>query len=345
MKNNLTLFFLLSFSNNFFGQELFEYEKKIKDIENYHSTDLEFFNSTDDIKLYGTLVEPKTKYEKLVIIVPGSGMDTRNNHYLLAENLLKNNIAVLRYDERGVGKSDGIFSAANYTITQMARDLDAIYQAVKSSTALASKKTGFISHSQGAMVTMILLEQGIKPDFMVQWAAPVEKHGAFLKYQLQNGTNKFENELIFDNIEKKLEIMDIFHKAFGGTPTENDWKEDYEISKKALKKAKQHGYTKKNYHRFYYSNFNSWKHIIKKDLEQIYASSEVPMLYIIGSEDKYVDPVSETRLLQSLSVRNMTITIMPDLNHYLTKGALTIESMYEIDDDANNEITNWIKNN
>jgi alpha/beta superfamily hydrolase len=157
-------------------------------------------------------------------------MDTRNNHYQLTENLLQNNIAVFRYDERGVGKSEGKFSTANYTITDMANDLRIIYDSLKNNIFFSSKKIGFISHSQGGMVTMILIENGVQPDFLVQWATPVQKYGEFLKYQLKTGVNKFENELIFDSEEKKLEIMDIFHQAFGGSSTENDWKEDLKIS-------------------------------------------------------------------------------------------------------------------
>jgi hypothetical protein len=80
------------------AQEIYTYEKQIDNIEKYLSTELETENKNDNVILKGTLIEPKTYYTKVVIIVPGSGKDTRNSHYKLTEKLLENNIAVYRYD-------------------------------------------------------------------------------------------------------------------------------------------------------------------------------------------------------------------------------------------------------
>jgi alpha-beta hydrolase superfamily lysophospholipase len=338
------LIIVLFLSNVSFGQGMFEYEKKIQNIENYNSIDLEFTNSKDKIKLYGTLVEPKSQYDKIVIIVPGTGMDTRNSHYMLTESLLKKNIAVFRYDERGVGKSEGDFNFANYTITDMANDLTVIFDSIKNNSSFSTKKIGLLGHSLGGLVTMSLVEKGIKPDFLIQWATPVQKNGEFLKYQLKTGMNKFENELIFDSLEKKIEVMTIFHNYFGGTSTENTWKEDLKISKEALKKAKEIGYTHKNYIRFYYCNLLSLKHIVKKDFENIYAKTEIPILYIIGTNDICVDQVAEVAKLQSFQNEKIKIVVLDGFNHYLTKEKQLKGPTYEIDNLAKDEIINWVIN-
>ncbi|MGH2664848.1 alpha/beta hydrolase [Flavobacterium sp.] len=348
MKTISFLIFLFLSTSICHAQEMFEYEKKIRGIENFKTSELEFYNSKENIKLYGTLIEPKSPYDKIIIIVPGSGKDTRNNHPLLTENFLSNGIAVLRYDERGTGLSEGVFSTANYTITDMSDDLTVIFNTIKNNTAFASKKIGLIGHSQGGMVTMTLIEKGLKPDFLLQWAAPVQKHGAFFKYQLKTGINKFEDELIFESDEKKLEVMDIFQQAFGGTPIEEDWKTnwkpDWKISKKALKEATKAGYTSKNYKRFHYANFVFFKHILKKNFEDVYKTIEIPTLYVIGTDDKYVDPISETAVLKSFQNDKIKILVFENLNHYLTRGELSLSTMYEIDNLPKNEITNWIKN-
>lgn len=327
-----------------FGQEMFDYEKKIQNIENYNSIELEFTNSKDKIKLYGTLVEPKSQYDKILIIVPGAGMDTRNSHYLLTESLLEKNIAVLRYDERGVGKSEGDFNFANYTITDMANDLTVIFDSIKNNSSFSTKKIGLLGHSQGGLVTMSLIEKGTKPDFLIQWATPVQKHAEFLKYQLKTGMNKFENELIFDSLEKKMEVMTIFHNSFGGTSTENTWKEDLKISKEALKKAKEIGYTNKNYARFYYCNLLSLKHIVKKDFENIYAKTEIPILYIIGTNDIFIDSTAEVNKLKSFQNSKVKIVVLDGFNHYLTKEKQLKGPTYEIDNLAKDEIINWVIN-
>jgi len=338
------LVIVLFLSNVSFGQEMFDYEKKIQNIENYNSMDLEFTNSKDNIKLYGTLIEPKSQYDKILIIVPGAGMDTRNSHYSLTESLLKKNIAVLRYDERGVGISEGDFNFANYTITDMANDLTVIFDSIKNNSSFLTKKIGLLGHSLGGLVTMSLVEKGIKPDFLVQWATPVQKNGEFLKYQLKTGMNKFENELIFDSLEKKIEVMTIFHNSFGGTSTENTWKEDLKISKEALKKAKEIGYTSKNYNRFYYCNLLSLKHIVKKDFENIYTKTEIPILYIIGTNDIFIDSTAEVNILKSFQNSKVKIVVLDGFNHYLTKEKQLLKPTYEIDNLAKDEIINWVIN-
>ena len=92
-----------------FGQEMFDYEKKIQNIENYNSIELEFTNSKDKIKLYGTLVEPKSQYDKILIIVPGAGMDTRNSHYLLTGSLLEKRIFISESSKVRNGKPFSLF--------------------------------------------------------------------------------------------------------------------------------------------------------------------------------------------------------------------------------------------
>lgn len=338
------LIIVLFLSNVSLGQEMFDYENKIQNVENYNSVDLEFNNSKDKIKLYGTLIEPKIAYDKILIIVPGAGMDTRNSHYLLTESLLEKNIAVFRYDERGVGKSEGDFNFANYTITDMANDLTVMFDGIRNNSSFSTKKIGLLGHSLGGMVTMSLVEKGVKPDFLIQWATPVQKHAEFLKYQLKTGMNKFANELIFDSVEKKIEVMTIFQNYFGGTSTENTGKEDLKISKEALKKAKEIGYTAKNYNRFYYCNLVSLKHLVKKDFENIYAKTKIPILYIIGTNDICVDQVAEVAKLQSFKNENIKIVVLDGFNHYLTKEKRLNGPTYEIDNLAKDEIVNWVIN-
>ncbi|MEZ4892757.1 MAG: hypothetical protein R2778_07040 [Saprospiraceae bacterium] len=56
----------------------------------------------------------------MVVLITGSGPQNRDEELLghkpflvIADYLTRNGIAVLRYDDRGVGKSTGDFKAAN----------------------------------------------------------------------------------------------------------------------------------------------------------------------------------------------------------------------------------------
>jgi hypothetical protein len=342
MKKNrkIYLIFIFSLITHFIkAQEIYSYERQISNSHNYTFTQLETENISDNIILKGTLIEPKTYYTKVVIIVPGSGKDTRNSHYKLTEKLLENNIAVYRYDERGCGVSTGKFNTYLYNINDMTNDLKFVFRDLKNNKSLTNKKIGLLGHSLGGMVTIGILESNLIPDFFVQWATPIQSKGAFLKYQLVTGVNKFEEELIYDSLEQKLIVMD----KINNTIFENKNDENIKLCKKIAKISREIGYTKNKYKRFTYANFYSTKELIKKDLESAYKNCTINLLYIIGENDKYVEAEKETELLLSFKNENIEIVKIKNLNHYLKSGNESVENMYEIENEASNEIVNWIK--
>ena len=337
----LPFFLLLLISPLCHSQTLFEHEKEISNKDHYIWEEINFKvrDQKDDIQLSGTLICPKTNWDIALIIVPGSGADTRNSHFHLTEALLKNNIAVYRYDERGIGKSTGKFNKANYTISMMSEELAACIQTLRQNKTLSEKKIGLLGHSQGGMVTIQTYENGLPIDFMVQWATPVQKHGEFIKFQIKTGQNTFKEDIKFDEIDKKLEIVEALHQVVEANKEDDNWT----LSKKLDKTAKKIGYTKDHYTRFPYLTFACEKDIVRKNFEPVYKNIKIPVLYIIGTKDTYVDSNSETKLLESFENNNITIKKMDGLNHYLTSTKLTLNNLYEIDENALSEIINWIK--
>ena len=112
------------------------------------------------IELAGTFILPD--YEKngnfpLVIMVSGSGAQDRDCEILghrpfwvLADHLGRNGIASYRYDDRGVGKSDGKFESA--TQIDFANDLLAIIRHFKK--AYPKAKIYIYGHSEGGMTAL-----------------------------------------------------------------------------------------------------------------------------------------------------------------------------------------------
>jgi alpha/beta superfamily hydrolase len=311
----LIIFFFILTINFIKAQEVYTYEKQLSNLQNYISTEIDTENSEDKIVLKGTLIEPKSDYTKVVIIVPGSGKDTRNSHYRLTEKLLENNIAVYRYDERGCGLSTGKFNTISYTINDMTNDLKFVYLNIKNQKIVASKKIGLLGHSMGGMTTIGILEKNISPDFLIQWATPIQKKGEFLKYQLSTGVNKFEEELVYNSLEEKLLVIDRINTVI----FENKNDANLVLCKKIDKVSNEIGYKKKNYKRFTYANFISTKELIKKDFEDTYKNCKIKLLYIIGENDKFVDAKKETELLESFNNPNIEIKKMENLNHYLKR--------------------------
>jgi alpha-beta hydrolase superfamily lysophospholipase len=147
----------------------------------YLQQEVTFKNTNANVQLAGTLTMPKEKgaTKKLVILISGSGPQNRNeelapfNHrpfLVWSDWLTQQGIAVLRYDDRGVGKSTGNFSTS--TSADFADDVRAAVAYVKSRSDLAKLSIGLMGHSEGGMIAPMVAADDHKIDFVVLLAAP-----------------------------------------------------------------------------------------------------------------------------------------------------------------------------
>lgn len=149
-------------------------EPKIFD---YKQEDVEFVNPDGGHSLSGTLTIPKTGvFDKVVVLVSGSGPQDRNEELLghkpflvLSDHLSRNGIAVLRYDDRGVGKSGGDFKSG--TSMDFAEDATAAVEFLKSRPDMKGKKVGVMGHSEGGLIAPIVSTKTAL-DFIVLLAGP-----------------------------------------------------------------------------------------------------------------------------------------------------------------------------
>ena len=103
----------------------------------YDVEDVMFKNSKANIKLAGTLTTPEGDGPfPAVVLISGSGPQNRDEELLghkpflvLSDYFTRNGIAVLRYDDRGVGDSEGDFSTTSF---DFANDADAAVAYLKS---------------------------------------------------------------------------------------------------------------------------------------------------------------------------------------------------------------------
>lgn len=117
----------------------------------------------DGAMLAGTLTEPlRGKAIAAVVLVHGSGPVDRDEFTaghrpfaVLADFLSRRNIAVYRYDKRGVMRSTGSFAAA--TTDSLAEDALAAVRAVKHRTGL--RTVGILGHSEGGLIAAMLAAQ------------------------------------------------------------------------------------------------------------------------------------------------------------------------------------------
>lgn len=151
----------------------------------YIVEEVKFTNSKDGAQLAGTFTIPNTKSMfPAVVLISGSGLQDRDettyNHKpfkVLADYLTRQNIAVLRYDDRGAGQSTGPMN--NLTPDNFAEDAYSALQYLKSKNNIDTNKIGLIGHSMGAVEGSILASRYDDISFLVMLGGPgipLDKH-------------------------------------------------------------------------------------------------------------------------------------------------------------------------
>lgn len=128
----------------------------------YRSEDVVFENKAAGIKLAGTLTMPEGKGPfPAVVLITGSGPQNRDEEIfqhkpflLWAHELTQAGFAVLRYDDRGFGASEGNFQSA--TSFDFATDAQAAIDFLKKRKDISKKEVSVLGHSEGAMIAVML---------------------------------------------------------------------------------------------------------------------------------------------------------------------------------------------
>lgn len=139
---------------------------------------LTYENNQANVSLGGTLTLPSgTGPFPIAILISGSGGQNRDGEimghkpfWVIADYLTRRGIAVLRVDDRGVGKSTG--NANTATSADNASDVIAAINYLKSRKDIDSKKIGLIGHSEGGMIAPMVASQVKDLAFAVLMAGP-----------------------------------------------------------------------------------------------------------------------------------------------------------------------------
>lgn len=143
---------------------------------------LKFRNNFDSIELSGTLSLPtKAQKSPCVILVSGSGPQDRDQTIVghtifkdIAYSLSNNGIAVLRFDDRGVGKSEGNFATAH--LSDFKNDVLSAFYFLENHPQIDKSSIGLLGHSIGGLVaSMAATELKSNLSFLVALAAPAQK--------------------------------------------------------------------------------------------------------------------------------------------------------------------------
>lgn len=328
----------------------------------YNEEEITFENKEANIILAGTLTYPKGdgKYPA-VIMVSGSGPQDRDETLLghkpflvIADYLTRNGIAVLRYDDRGIAKSKGNFSAA--TSAEFATDALAAVEYLKTRKEINPKKIGIAGHSEGGLIAPMCAVNSGDVSFIVLLAGPGVPGSDVIILQTElilkaNGTGEEDvkkyvnqNRRIFKAISEEADSLQAFNKLLAL------YNED--ISKMSDDEKKKPENSKEAFDRNVKQVLSPWfRFFVKYDPRPTLEQVTIPVLALNGGKDLQVDPKQNLpeieKALKSAGNKNYKIVELPGLNHLFqpaTTGAPTEYSTIDttFSEDALKLMKEWI---
>ncbi len=206
-----TILFLFSILVFIFANQL---HSSIQD-ENAPFLEEEISFKVDNITISGSLNIPNSSGpHPVVVLISGSFADNRDAELygfrpfkLIAEHLSSYGIAVLRYDDRGIGKSTGKHTY-QYTVDELSEDVFSAIDFLKKRDDINSEQIGLIGHSLGGIIAPLVASKSNDVAFIISMAGPVTRTDEInLKYRKEllekNGKSKLEveNDLL---LEKRI---------------------------------------------------------------------------------------------------------------------------------------------
>jgi uncharacterized protein len=152
----------------------------------YDTVEVTFPSEDPGVTLAGTLISPRGPGPfTTVVLITGSGPQNRNEELadhrpflVLADALARSSLAVLRFDDRGVGGSTGNFDAA--TTLSFAADVRGAVSYLRSQTQVPVGPIGLVGHSEGGLIAPLVAEGNADVGFLVLLAGPAVDGEAIL---------------------------------------------------------------------------------------------------------------------------------------------------------------------
>lgn len=332
----------------------------------FNTDEVTFFN--DGNTFAGTITYPKGegKYPAVVLIT-GSGAQNRDEEIygfkifkIIAEHLANKNIAVLRYDDRGVGGSKGK-SVSESTTMDFAGDVGAAVDLLKTKDYINPMAIGLFGHSEGGIVAPLVGTKRNDIAFMVLMAGTGVKGIDIIKEQskkIMKSDNVSEDDitgylvminLIYETLVKDGNIKDLENQL------EQNVKDSYEKmspeEKKAIKNKDE--YVKQTVEDAIKQFSSKWmRYFMSYDPSYALEKTRIPVLLLFGGKDMQVlvsqnqKPMEDA--LKKAGNSDYTVRIYPDANHLFQEAGTGSPGEYpqlpkEFVPGFLDDITEWIK--
>lgn len=274
------------------------------------------------VRLAGSLTLPAGKGPfPAAILITGSGQQDRDETLMghkpfavIADYLTRRGIAVLRFDDRGAGKSTGNYAAA--TSADLATDANAAFAYLRTRKDIRANAIGFIGHSEGGMIGPIAMASNKDVAFLVMLAGPgTGLEQLLLSQRRLIGATMGMSEAEINRAEPVIASL------FKGLASGATYEEGLAAAKAALTPEAMQALgvpadTDKSLVMAQIGN--PWfRYFLKYDPAPNLRAITVPVLALNGSLDRQVPPVENLAAIKAATSANKDVTIveLPGLNH------------------------------
>jgi pimeloyl-ACP methyl ester carboxylesterase len=284
----------------------------------YDAEDVEF--ASGDITLAGTVTTPRGAGPwPAVVLITGSGPQNRDEDTegpgglkmgifrVIADTLTRRGIAVLRYDDRGVGGSGGSLATAG--LSDLVHDVEAAVRYLRARDGIDPARVGLVGHSEGGIIAPIVAADDSRITAVVLMAGTAAPLDSVIMDQVAAGA-----------IEAGADSASVAQtrKSIG------------EFAEAIRQGADTDSIDVPDIVRTLASNRKWFKEHMENLPEATIRQVRAPVLIVSGGADVQVPPVHAERLgaaLDDVDHPDHEVRIFPDLNHLLavSKGQGTAE--------------------
>ena len=294
-----------------------------------------------DIKLAGTLTLPSSGgSHAAVVLFSGSGPQDRDGatktipgyrpFAVIAEHLAHNGVAVLRYDDRGVGESSGEYIKA--TEPDFISDAETALRYLAGRKEIESKQVGVLGHSEGSLIAAKVAANNPQAAFVISLAGgAVDGYTLLLRQAERQGQAEgMSKERVAEAVQEQRRIFDLVLAKKWGELTEV-------VSAITLKRLEAlpkektaaigdlNSFAKKRASRSV-SVFQHprYQFLLRHDFGEDWAKVTVPVLALFGELDVQCDAAQNMAALKQVLARagheDVTVVVVPAANHLFIKA-------------------------
>jgi pimeloyl-ACP methyl ester carboxylesterase len=288
----------------------------------YLAENVVFTNAEAGIDLAGTLTLPGGPGpHPAAVLISGSGPQNRDEEVfghrpflVLADHLTRQGVAVLRYDDRGVGESGGSFATA--TSLDFATDADAAMAYLQGRGEIDAGRIGLIGHSEGGVIAPMLAAESDDVAYVVMIAGPGIRGDALLIMQGEaiNRAAGATEEQIATNHELQRRLFEAVASHAAESDLEAEVRELFAESAAGMTTAQVDGQVA-----FLTSPWMRW--FLAHEPVEVLERLTVPTLAVTGSKDLQVPAEANLSAIEGALTAagnpDFEVVVLDGLNHLL----------------------------